>query len=253
MSDMDPNDRRGRIVLVTGGSRGLGRHFVRRFAAAGDDVYFTYQSNEDEGRVVESEARAAGHTARALQLDVRDEDQAKAVIADIERASGAVQVLINNAGVSYDGMCWKLPAERYRDTLDVNVVGAFIMTKTVLAGMRESRRGRIVNISSVVAKRGIAGTVAYAASKSALFGMTQTAAKELAGRGITVNCMVVGYFDAGMGAKLPADIREQTLQSIPAGRFGDPAKLAEIVAFLCSDACDYVTGQEVVVDGGFLC
>lgn len=241
-----------RIVLVTGGSRGLGEAFVRYFSNAGHEVYFTYERNQENANALVHAMNAAGAKVDAFQLDVRDEQMALKVVSQIDARSGGVGILINNAGVSHDGMSWKLPVEQFRNTVDINLTGSFIMSQAVLPGMRERRDGRILNISSVVAKRGIAGTSGYAASKCGLFGLTRTIAREVASRGITVNCLVAGYFDAGIGTKLPATIREQIIQSIPVGRFGDAARLAEIVAFLCSDACEYITGQEIVVDGGFM-
>lgn len=240
-----------RTVLVTGGSRGLGEAFVRHFAKAGHDVYFTFERNQDNASALADAMNAAGAKVDAFQLDVRDEGAALEVISQIDTRGRGIGILINNAGVSHDGLSWKLPVEQYRETVDVNLTGSFIMSQAVLPGMRERQDGRILNISSVVAKRGIAGTSGYSASKCGLFGLTRTIAREVASRGITVNCLVAGYFEAGMGSKLPETIREQTMRSIPAGRFGDASRLAEIVAFLCSDACEYITGQEIVVDGGF--
>lgn len=240
-----------RAVLVTGGGRGLGEAFVRHFAQAGHEVYFTYEHDEDSASSLVNAMNGDGAQVEAFQLDVRDERSALGLVSQIESRGRGIGILINNAGVSHDGMSWKLPVEQYREMLDVNLTGSFIMSQAVLPGMRERRDGRILNISSVVAKRGIAGTSGYSASKCGLFGLTRTIAREVVSRGITVNCIVAGYFDAGMGTKLPPDIREQIMQSIPAGRFGDGARLAEIVAFLCSDACEYITGQEIVVDGGF--
>lgn len=243
--------RRKRAVLVTGGSRGLGRAFVERFVRAGHPVYFTYERNGEDAEHLADSLRASGGQVQAIRLDVRDPTAAAAVVATVDRASDGVGILINNAGVSHDGMSWKLPLAEFQDTLDVNLTGCFTMTQAVLPGMRARQYGRIVNISSVVAKRGIAGTSAYAASKAGLIGLTRTLARETAARGITVNCIVAGYFDAGMGNALPDTAKAKLIEAIPVGRFGDGSELAQIVEFLCSDACAYVTGQEIVVDGGF--
>jgi NAD(P)-dependent dehydrogenase (short-subunit alcohol dehydrogenase family) len=252
MSSTNQESAGTRSVLVTGGSRGLGRCFVTAFSMAGYDVYFTYQNNQGQGAALVDELRAEGGKATALELDVRDARQVQDVVSEAERLSGGLGVLVNNAGVSHDGMSWKLAADDWRDTLDVNLTGAFLMSQAVLPGMRERKHGRIVNISSVVGSRGIAGTAAYSSSKAALSGMTRTIAREVASRNITVNCLVLGYYNSGMGTKLPPDFLEQTLRAIPAGRLGNPEELASIVLFLCSDACGYLTGQEIVVDGGFL-
>lgn len=238
-------------VLVTGGSRGLGRAFVEHFARAGHDVYFTYERNDADSEALVGSLHAVSGQVRAARLDVRDAVAALSVVRDAEHASGGVGILINNAGVSHDGMSWKLPFGKFQDTLDVNLTGCFAMAQAVLPGMRERQNGRIINISSVVAKRGIAGTAAYAASKAGLIGLTRTLARETAARGITVNCIVAGYFDTGMGSTLPVEAKTQLIATIPVGRFGNAAELAQIVEFLCSDACSYVTGQEIVVDGGF--
>ncbi len=241
-----------RACLVTGGSGGLGAHMVRQFAAAGHPVYFTYLQNEDDARSLAVAVEAAGGVCRALRADLRSESDIASVVETIASDGQSLSVLVNNAGVSHNGMSWKLEAAQWRETLEVNVTGAFLATRAALPGMRERRHGRIINISSVVGHRGIAGTSAYAASKAALGGFTRAVAAEVASRGITANSLVLGYFDAGMGRQLQDSVREQTLRSIPAGHFGDAGKLARIVAFLASDDCDYLTGQEIVVDGGFL-
>lgn len=251
MSDPSPTAS-ARACLVTGGSGGLGAHMVRQFAAAGHPVYFTYLQNEDDARSLAAAVEADGGRCRALRADIRSESDIAQVVAAMAADGNTPAILVNNAGVSHDGMSWKLSATQWRETYDVNVTGAFLAARAVLPAMRERRHGRIINISSVVGHRGIAGTSAYAASKAALGGMTRAMAAEVASRGITVNCLVLGYFDAGMGRQLPDAVREQTLRSIPVGHFGDAGKLARIVAFLASDDCDYLTGQEITIDGGFL-
>ena len=250
-SDTASNPHRP-AVLVTGGSGGLGAFLVRRFAADGHPVYFTYVSHEEAAESLASELRGAGKQVVALRVDVREESQLHAAVATMEANGHPPGILVNNAGVSFNGMSWKLDAAQWRATLEVNTTGAFLATKAVLPGMRERGFGRILSMSSVVGERGIAGTVAYAASKSALSGFTRAVAREVAARGVTVNALVLGYFDAGMGRQLPDEARERIVATIPAQRFGDPGKLAAIVAFLASPDCDYVTGQEIVVDGGFL-
>lgn len=252
MSSSEHDLANRRSVLVTGGSRGLGRCFVTAFAMAGYDVYFTYQNNHDHSAALVDGLCAEGGRVTAMKLDVRDEQQVQTVVSGVERLSGGLGVLVNNAGISHDGMSWKVEPAKWRDTLDVNLTGAFLMSQAVLPGMRERKHGRIINISSVVGRRGIAGTAAYSASKAALFGMTRTIAREVVSRNITVNCLVLGYYNSGMGTKLTPEILEQTVHSIPAGRLGNPEELASILLFLCSDACGYLTGQEIVVDGGFL-
>lgn len=239
-------------ALITGGNRGLGAHLVRGFAKAGYEVVFTFLHNHDEAHELVAEVCAHGGHARAMQMDVRDREAVSRTVAEIKEKGGDVAVLINNAGVSRDGMSWKLGSTAWQETLDTNLTGTFQVTQSVLPGMRQRGGGRILNIASVVGQRGIAGTAAYAASKAALGGFTRAVAKEVAARGITINDLVLGYFDAGMGALLPEAARQSTLASIPAGVFGDPEKLARIAIFLCSDACDYITGQQIVVDGGFL-
>lgn len=242
----------GSSVLITGGNRGLGSCFVTAFANAGYDVYFTYHSNRSQSAELADRLRSVGGRVTALELDVRDDRSIRAVSEEAERLSGGIGVLVNNAGISNDGMSWKLDAAKWRECLDVNTTGAFLMSQALVPGMRERQQGRILNISSVVGLRGIAGTAAYAASKAALLGMTRAMSREVAPRNITVNSLVLGYFDCGMGAALPPEFAEQTLRRIPAGRFGDPRELASIMLFLCSGACDYITGQEIVIDGGFL-
>jgi 3-oxoacyl-[acyl-carrier protein] reductase len=247
----EPAGAARRKALVTGGARGLGSAFVEELARAGMDVAFTYFESEAACRARLSELQGLGLRCSAFPLDVRDAEAAQQLVSLIEGAGG-VDVLVNNAGVSRDGVAWKLPPETFRDTLDINLTGAFNLIRAALPGMRRRRWGRILNVSSVVAETGIAGTSAYASSKAGLFGLTRAVAREVAGQGITVNCLALGYFDAGMGGALPPELRERIVAQIPMARFGDPAKLARIVAFLASDDCDYVTGQVLTVDGGFL-
>lgn len=241
-----------RGVLITGGSGGLGAHLVRQMVHAGHPVYFTYLHNQADADALVMECTSAGGRCHAIAADVRDESAIAAIVARMDSDGHPVAVLVNNAGITHSAMSWKMSTEQWRETYEVNVTGAFIATRAALPGMRERGFGRVMSISSVVGHRGIPGTAAYAASKAALGGFTRAVASEVASRGITVNCLVLGYFDAGMGRQLPEKMVEKTLQSIPCGRFGDPEKVAKVVAFLATDTCDYITGQEITIDGGFL-
>ena len=240
----------GKRALVTGASRGIGREVALRLAAEGASVAVNYQTGKTEAEGVAAEIGAAGGTAITVQADVSDAAQAAAAIAATQEALGGLDILVNNAGITRDNLVPRLSEEDWDAVLDTNLKGAFLCTKAALRPMLRQRSGRIINMSSVVAGTGNPGQANYAAAKAGLIGFTRTVAREVAGRGITVNAVAPGFIATRMVERIPEAQRGLVLERIPLGRFGTPEDVAACVAFLCSDDAGYITGQVLGVDGG---
>ena len=240
----------GKCAVVTGGGRGIGRAVCLALAAQGADVVVNYAGSAETAGETAKECRALGVRAIAVQADVADEAQAAALIETAVRELGGVDILVNNAGITRDGLLLRMSEDDFSRVLDTNLKGAFHCMKAACRGMMRRRAGRIVNISSVVGVRGNAGQANYAASKAGLIGLSKSAAKELASRGVTVNCIAPGFIDTAMTAALPEAVKEKLLAEIPMGRFGAAEDVAAAAAFLASDAAAYITGQVLCVDGG---
>ena len=240
----------GKRALVTGASRGIGREVAIRLAAEGASVAVNYQTGKTEAEGVAAEIGAAGGTAITVQADVSDAAQAAAAIAATQEALGGLDILVNNAGITRDNLVPRLSEEDWDAVLDTNLKGAFLCTKAALRPMLRQRSGRIINMSSVVAGTGNPGQANYAAAKAGLIGFTRTVAREVAGRGITVNAVAPGFIATRMVERIPEAQRGLVLERIPLGRFGTPEDVAACVAFLCSDDAGYITGQVLGVDGG---
>jgi 3-oxoacyl-[acyl-carrier protein] reductase len=235
----------GRVAIVTGGSRGIGRAIVERFAAQGARVFFTYhQHGEQAGQV------AAASGAEPIQCSQTDPEAIDAAVARVLGAAGKVDVLVNNAGITRDQFLMLMPAEDWNKVIDTNVSGAFRWCKAVSRPMIGARSGVILNVASVSGLVGVPGQTNYAASKGALLAFTRSLAAEVGSRGIRVNSVVPGFIETDMTAKLPRQIKERSLERIVMKRFGQPAEVAAVVVFLASDSASYITGQMVVVDGG---
>ena len=240
----------GRVAVITGGSRGIGRAIATRFASAGAHVAVVAR---DAGRASEAAAALPGDGKRVgLGADVSNVDQVAAMIANAEEALGPTDVLVNNAGVTRDGVLVRMGEDDWQTVLDTNLKGAFTTTKAVIRGMMKRRSGRIINISSVVGLTGNRGQANYAASKAGLIGFSKSVAKELASRNILVNAVAPGFIDTDMTAELPEEARAALMQQIPLGRLGSVEDVAGVVAFLASDLAGYITGQVLVVDGGMV-
>jgi len=240
----------GQVVLVTGASRGIGRAIAGRLAAEGAAVVL---GARDEARLAEavSDIAAAGGRAESLTLDVADRASVEAAMAHVLEAHGRIDGLVNNAGVTRDNLLLRMKDEDWQAVLATNLTGVFLCTQAALKPMVRQRRGRIVNVTSVVGLVGNAGQANYAASKAGVVGFTKSVAREVASRGITVNAVAPGFIETDMTAGMTDRAREAVTAAIPMGRVGSPEDVAGTTVFLLSDAAAYVTGQVLGVDGGF--
>jgi 3-oxoacyl-[acyl-carrier protein] reductase len=239
-----------RSALVTGGSRGIGRATALRLAANGHRVAVNYNTHPEEAEAVVEEIRSAGGIAITVGGNVSDKESAVAMIDQAIEAHGPIEILINNAGVINDSLLMRMKDEQFEYTMNVNMYGTYYCTHKVIPGMVRGRWGRIVNVSSVVGMRGNIGQSNYSASKAAVFGFTQSIAKEVATRGITANVVAPGYITTATSANISDKQRDTVMTWIPQGRFGEPDEVAPIIVFLTSDEAQYITGDIIRVDGG---
>ena len=239
-------DLTGKVAFVTGGTRGIGFAIAGKLGESGARIAI---SGRDEGRAAEAASRLGGNVM-GVACDVADEAQVEQAVAAIEGGLGPVDILVNNAGITRDNILLRLDGAAWDEVLDTNLKGAFHTTRAVIKGMMKRRRGRIINISSIVGLTGNKGQANYAASKAGLIGFTKAVAREYASRGITANCVAPGYIETDMTNALPEDARKALLDSIALGRLGQPEDIAGAVLYLASDLAAYVTGQVLVVDGG---
>lgn len=240
-------DFNNKVAVVTGGYRGIGKAIALKLASLGADVAIIGRSNGD---TAVEEIAEYGNTVKAYNCDVADFAQCGVIINQILADFGKIDFLVNNAGITKDNLVLKMEEADFDAVIGVNLKGAFNMLKHTYKPFMKQRSGRIINISSVVGLNGNAGQVNYSSSKAGLIGLTKSAAKELAGRGVTVNAVAPGYIDTDMTDALSDKIKEEIANSIPMKRRGKPEDIANVVAFLCSDYASYVTGEVIRVDGG---
>ena len=238
----------GKVAMVTGSTRGIGRHIAETLAQAGAKVAVI---GRDQGRA-EQAAGEIGNGAAGFACDVGREDAVNAAVAAIDKSLGGIDILVNNAGVTKDNVFLRLTDADWDTVLEANLKGAFRTIRAASRGMMKKRWGRIINVASVVGLIGNKGQANYAASKAGLIGLTKTIARELASRGITVNAIAPGFIETDMTAALSAEQREVLAKQIPLERLGSPADIAAAALFLASDASGYITGQTLIVDGGMV-
>jgi 3-oxoacyl-[acyl-carrier protein] reductase len=238
-----------RTALVTGASRGLGRAIAERLARDGWRVELVARQ-ADRLNEVRAAIAAAGGQACVHTANISDPQSADQIIAAVEKESGPLGALINNAGITKDGLLMRMDDADWSAVIDTNLTGAFRWIRAASRGMLKARTGRIINIGSVVGLVGNPGQANYAAAKAGLIGLTQSVAREFASRGVTCNCVCPGFFDTDMTSVLKEDLKSKVLTGIPLGRFGKPEEVAGLVSFLCGPDAGYVTGQAWAMDGG---
>ena len=241
-----------KLALITGGSRGIGREIAIELSKQDYNIVITYINNEDSAKKVIDEVEKNGAEALAVQGDISIEEDVNKIIEIANERFGAIDVLVNNAGITKDNLLIRMKSEEWDDVININLKGVYLCTKAVARGMMKKRYGKIVNIASVVGISGNAGQGNYSASKAGIIGFTKSIAKELGGRGINVNAVAPGFVETDMTEVLSDKIKDEMINIIPLKRAGKPEDIANVVAFLCSKKADYITGQVINVDGGML-
>ncbi len=241
---------KSRTIVVTGGSKGIGLAICLEFAGSGTHIFFNYSSDEEAARKAEKKIAAKGAKVTPVCVDVTKEDRVKEFASEIIKETGGVDVLVNNAGITRDGLILRMKAKDWDMVMDVNLKGAFHCCKFFAKSMLKKHKGRIINISSVVGVTGNPGQANYVASKAGIIGFTKALARELASRNITVNAVAPGYVETEMTDTLSEKARKAMLATIPLGRTATPADVAHAVKFLASHEASYITGQVIHVNGG---
>ncbi|WP_374988418.1 3-oxoacyl-[acyl-carrier-protein] reductase [Priestia megaterium] len=242
----------GKVAVVTGASRGIGRAVAIELGKLGAKVVVNYSGSEAKALEVVDEIKGLGTDAIAVQANVAESDSVQAMIKEAISTFGSVDILVNNAGITRDNLLMRMKEDEWDDVINTNLKGVFLCTKAVTRQMMKQRTGRIINISSIVGVSGNAGQANYVAAKSGVIGLTKTTAKELASRNITVNAVAPGFIATDMTDKLNEEVQAEMLKQIPLASFGQPEDVANAVAFLASDASRYITGQTIHVDGGMV-
>ena len=242
----------GKVALVTGASRGIGRAIALKLSDAGAKVAINFAGNVEKAEEVKAEIESRGGAAMLIQGKVDNFEVVTEIVKKVVENWGTVDILVNNAGITRDDLLLKMSESEFDEVIATNLKGVFNCTKAVTKLMMKQRSGKIVNMTSVVGLIGNAGQANYAASKAGVIGFTKSAAKELAARGITVNAIAPGFIATDMTDKLPDKIKEESLKQIPLGKYGTPEDVANLAAFLVSEQAAYITGQVINVDGGMV-
>jgi len=242
----------GKVALVTGSSRGIGRAVAMELASEGADIAVNYMTSTAAAEVTVREMEALGVRAIAIQADISNADQVDQMVSTILDELGDLSILVNNAGLTRDGLVVRMSQKHWKEVIDCNLTGTFNCLQRCAKHMMKKRYGRIVNLSSVVGIEGNAGQANYAASKAGIIGMANSVAKELGSRSVTVNTIAPGFIETDMTQELPEDRQQQILNQIPLGRFGSPEEIGKLTAFLCSDDAAYITGATIRIDGGIM-
>lgn len=240
----------GKVALVTGASRGIGKEIALELARKGANVVVNYAGSESRAQETVEEIKALGRESFAIQANVKDANDVQRMIDETIARFGALHILVNNAGITRDNLMLRMKEEDWDEVLDTNLKGVFLATKLVSRQMMKQRWGRIINISSVVGFSGNAGQANYSAAKAGIIGLTKSSARELASRNITVNAIAPGYIVTDMTDQLADSFKEELLKQIPLGRLGEPKDIAKMTAFLAGDDSSYITGQTFHVNGG---
>jgi 3-oxoacyl-[acyl-carrier protein] reductase len=241
---------KGEIALVTGGSRGIGRACSLALAKEGAEVIVNYVSNESAAQNVCNEIKSFGGNASAIKFDIGNPTETQEALQALLKEKKTISILVNNAGITCDGLMMRFPVSDWDSVINTNLRGAFITSQAVIRSMMKERKGSIIHMSSIVGIMGNAGQAAYCAAKAGLIGLTKSMAKELATRNIRVNAVAPGYIETDMTGILTPEQKEGILKSIPLGRVGKPEEIADAVVFLASERASYITGQVLAVDGG---
>ena len=243
---------KGKNVIVTGATRGIGREIALTLAQNGANIAMNYRNLNSEVEDLINEIKSFGVDALAIKCDVSITEEVDNFVKEVKSHYNTIDILVNNAGITKDGLILRMKEEDFNDVLDVNLKGTFNTTKSVSSIMVRQKYGKIINISSVVGIAGNAGQCNYAASKAGVIGFSKSVARELASRNINVNVVAPGYINTDMTKNLPDKVKEEIIKSIPMKKIGDPKEVANLVLFLSSNLSDYITGQVINVDGGMV-
>ncbi|QIB26229.1 3-oxoacyl-[acyl-carrier-protein] reductase [Caloranaerobacter azorensis] len=242
----------GKIALITGGSRGIGKAIALKLASLGANIVVNYTKSDAKAKEVIKLAEEMGVRAIAVKADVSNKDDVENFINKVLDEFGRIDILVNNAGITRDNLLMRMKEEEWDDVININLKGTFNVTKTAIRSMIKQKSGSIINIASVIGITGNQGQCNYAASKAGIIGFTKSIAKEVAKKKVRVNAVAPGFINTDMTDKLPDKVKEEYLTKIPLNRLGEPEDIANAVAFLASDLSSYITGQVLIVDGGLL-
>ena len=242
----------GKVAIITGASRGIGKAIAQEFVSQGAKVAFTYRSSEEKARALEAELTSNGGTVRGFKSDAAEMDQAEALVSEVVEAYGTVDIVVNNAGITDETLLMRMNEEQWDRVISVNLKSCFALTKAVMRTMLKARAGSIINVSSVVGVQGNAGQANYAASKAGILGFTKSVALELGSRNIRCNAIAPGFIETEMTAALDEATVQGWRDAIPLKRGGQPEDVAQLCTFLASDMSSYITGQTICIDGGMI-